>query len=139
MFSSINRRLEIRRTRTIKFLNPRKLGAASLSWLRHDVRGFECTAATCLYFFLVYFRNESALCCCVSGFGKSAMLIFALGLPFVPFACESPVPVRLIVEEASGAETTPVTVAFSVVAILKTTCSSDCMLDELVSKSRGKG
>lgn len=38
-------------TITIKFLKPRKLGATSESWLRQDVLGFECTAATCLYFF----------------------------------------------------------------------------------------
>lgn len=37
------------RTRTIKFRNPRKLGAASESWLRHDVRNLECTAATWRY------------------------------------------------------------------------------------------
>lgn len=34
---------------TIKFLKPRKLGAASESWLKHDVRVFECTAATWRY------------------------------------------------------------------------------------------
>ena len=36
---------------TIRFLKPRKLGAASESWLRQDVLGLECTAAMCLYFF----------------------------------------------------------------------------------------
>ena len=35
----------------MRFLNPKKLGAASESWLRHEVLGFECTAAMCLYFF----------------------------------------------------------------------------------------
>jgi len=39
------------KTITIRFLNPRKLGAASESWLRHDVLGLECTAAMCLYLF----------------------------------------------------------------------------------------
>ncbi|KAF7546189.1 hypothetical protein G7046_g9369 [Stylonectria norvegica] len=38
-------------TMTIKFLNPKKLGAASESWLRHDGRTLEWTAATWRYFF----------------------------------------------------------------------------------------
>lgn len=117
IFSNINRKFEINKTRTIKFLNPRKLGAASLSWLRHDVRGLECTAATCLYFFWVYFRKESGVCCCVRGFGKSAILIFVLFFPFVPLACESVD--RLVVEERSGTISVPVTVAFSEVTIAK--------------------
>lgn len=38
---------------TIKFLNPTKLGETSESWLRQEAFGSECTAATCLYFFLM--------------------------------------------------------------------------------------
>lgn len=41
---------------TIKFLKPRKLGAASESWLRHEALGTEWTAAMCLYFFLWWER-----------------------------------------------------------------------------------
>jgi hypothetical protein len=36
---------------TIKFRKPMKLGVVGESWLRHEVLGRECTAATCLYFF----------------------------------------------------------------------------------------
>jgi hypothetical protein len=32
---------DILKTMTIKFLKPRKLGAASESWLRHDALGVE--------------------------------------------------------------------------------------------------
>lgn len=31
---------------TIRFLKPRKLGVSAESWLKHEVRFFECTAAT---------------------------------------------------------------------------------------------
>jgi hypothetical protein len=47
---------DILRTMTIKFLKPRKLGAASESWLRHEAFGAECTAAMCLYFLLRWTR-----------------------------------------------------------------------------------
>jgi hypothetical protein len=47
---------DILKTMTIKFLKPRKLGAASESWLRHDALGAEWTAAMCLYFFLRWER-----------------------------------------------------------------------------------
>jgi hypothetical protein len=43
---------DILRTMTIKFLKPRKLGAACESWLRQEAFGLEWTAAMCLYFFL---------------------------------------------------------------------------------------
>lgn len=121
IFSSIKRKFEINKTRTIKFLKPRKLGAASLSWLRHDVRGLECTAATCLYFFCVYFRKESGVssCVCVRGFGKSATLILVLFFPIVPLTCESVE--RLMAEEKSGILSVPVTVEFSEIAISKMT------------------
>lgn len=33
----------------MRFRKPRKLGECSESWLRHDVRNFACTAATCRY------------------------------------------------------------------------------------------
>jgi hypothetical protein len=36
-------------TRTIRFRNPRKLGANSESWLRQEVRALEWTAAICRY------------------------------------------------------------------------------------------
>lgn len=48
----------ILKTMTIRFLNPKKLGAAVESWLRHDVFGLEWTAATCLYLF-------SSICVCL--------------------------------------------------------------------------
>ena len=51
MQSTLDALAGVPRTITIKFLKPKKLGAISESWLRHDVLGFECTAATCLYFF----------------------------------------------------------------------------------------
>ncbi|KAK1242205.1 hypothetical protein MKX07_000191 [Trichoderma sp. CBMAI-0711] len=36
---------------TMRLRNPRKLGAAGESWLRHDGLVWECTAATWRYFF----------------------------------------------------------------------------------------
>lgn len=48
--------LGLLRTMTIKFLKPRKLGAAAESWLRHEAFGVEWTAAMCLYFLLRYVR-----------------------------------------------------------------------------------
>jgi hypothetical protein len=53
---------DLLRTITIKFLNPRKLGATSESWLKYDVLGVECTAAICLYFFFVRGRIGSRGC-----------------------------------------------------------------------------
>ena len=44
---------------TIRFLKPRKLGAALESWLKHEVLGMECTAAMCRYFFFVRGRTGS--------------------------------------------------------------------------------
>lgn len=37
------------KTMIIRFRNPRKLGACSASWLKHEGRSFEWTAATCRY------------------------------------------------------------------------------------------
>lgn len=41
------------RTMTMRFRKPIKLGVASESWLKHDGRTLECTAATWRYFFCV--------------------------------------------------------------------------------------
>ncbi len=41
--------VQIPRTMTIRFRNPRKLGDCCESWLRHDVRSRAWTAAICLY------------------------------------------------------------------------------------------
>jgi hypothetical protein len=48
--------INLLRTMTIKFLKPMKLGVVVESWLRQDVLGLECTAATCLYFLCTRFR-----------------------------------------------------------------------------------
>lgn len=48
-FSIIRRRFETTSTRPIKFRKPRKEGALSASWLKHEVRAVECTAKVCLY------------------------------------------------------------------------------------------
>ncbi len=59
---------------TIKFRKPMKLGVVGESWLRHDVLGRECTAATCLYFFCTFWVGGAA------GFDPTSE----------PFACEWP-------------------------------------------------
>lgn len=45
----------------MRFRKPRKLGAVSESWLRHDGLVLECTAATCLYF-----CDGFSVCCVVA-------------------------------------------------------------------------
>lgn len=44
-------------TITIRFRNPRKLGVVAASWLRHDGRDSEWTAATWRYFLCSDFLN----------------------------------------------------------------------------------
>ena len=97
-FSIINRRLEKTSTSPIRFLNPRNEGAASDSWLRHDVRLSLCTAKVCLYFFgvllsIFLFSRQSA-------FGGLPLMETLSGA--CPFAREGGISVAVLVAAMSA-------------------------------------
>lgn len=112
---------------TIKFLKPRKLGAASESWLRQEVRSAECTAATCLYFLFSRAWTMGARGCRFGfldldfelelEFGRALFEVVMLDVdfpfPLLPFACDTETvgTPRLMLEFVRSRSSAPVTVA----------------------------
>lgn len=78
-----------------------KLGVVGESWLRHEVFGRECTAATCLYFFWEPFVGASAGSDTASG----------------PLACEWP-NLLVMASGASGASVAVTVAVLIAVAIM---------------------
>lgn len=92
---------------TIKFRNPRKLGVLVESWLRTDARGFECTAATCLYFLSVLFCRPDARGNC-----SCCWAVSSIAVPLI-FACESPRLDRLVTPLTPSTKAMPDAIAGS--------------------------
>lgn len=113
------------RTRTIRFLKPKKLGATSESWLKTDALGFEWYAATCLYFLSIVFEsleggNEPLDCCDFGGELSIAVLGSTPGAcTLVEVAVCTELAILLVWEEGGGVNGSGVTVLAAFCPVIK--------------------